>query len=166
MPLIMNKSWVHFFFFTMNSPFVWVSDWLKHSWPPVPGSWVTSSSEVLPPDIHVNKVIILIMQGQTLCTLCYSWNISVPAVLNLTCHFLKKETADTENCTVPNQPKWHLALTWSTVSLIFCKPTFKCSCCSSRSDLFSLNNFTWQGQQDRSTDCLWINLHIDLSGWT
>jgi len=67
----------------MNSPFVWVSDWLKHSWPPVPGSWVTSSSEVLPPNDHVQKVTFLILKGQALWTQSHWWYIFAYAVLNL-----------------------------------------------------------------------------------
>ena len=43
--------------------------------------------------------------------------------------------------------------TCSTVSRILFNPTFKCSCCSSRSDLFSLNNFTWN-KINRMKTCL------------
>ena len=42
--------------------------------------------------------------------------------------------------------------TCSTVSRIFCSPTFRWSCCSSRSDRFSLNSFTWRTDRtDRQT---------------
>ena len=37
--------------------------------------------------------------------------------------------------------------TWSTVSWIFWRPTFRCSCCSSRSLRFSLYSFTCGGME-------------------